>query len=250
MTSRVDRGFVLESFSHPVAIEGYSRAVAEIGLWESEKLFFRRHLPVEGLLLDLGCGAGRTTFALRGLGYGKIVGLDLTPVLVREAMGHAARSGVSIPFRVGDACCLPFPDRTFAGCLFSFNGLMGIPRRAERVRALAEVRRVLAPGGVFVFTTHDRDAAVEWRAEWEAERGRWREGRQDPRLHEFGDKVFEDAGREYFIHIPARKEVLEGLAEAGLEWIEDAWRPALAAEPEAVTRASVDCRFWAARRTA
>lgn len=245
--TKPDSRFVIESFTVPAVVGEYTRAVEEIGLWESEKIFFAR-LPREGRVLDLGCGAGRTTFALHRLGFSRIEGLDLTPALVEWAQAHARRSGLPIPFRVGDACALPYADGSFDGGLFSFNGLMAIPGRANRIRALSEMRRVLVPGGPFVFTTHDRDAAPEHAGKWREEAARWREGRQDPRLYEFGDMIVQEGARSYFLHIPDRREVLEDLAAAGLERVAEAWRPELAREPEAVTCISVDCRFWAARR--
>jgi methionine--tRNA ligase beta chain len=49
-----------------------------------------------------------------------------------------------------------------------------------------EALRILKPGGVFLFTTHDRDRAADYRSFWKAERKRWGEGRQKPGLIEFG----------------------------------------------------------------
>lgn len=245
---KVDRGFLLESFSHPAAVRTYSLAVAGIGLWRSERIFFGKHLPREGRILDLGCGAGRTTFGLHAMRYPHLLGVDLSPAMIREARSFAARRGLKIPFRVGDACRLPFQPGSFDACLFSFNGLMQIPRRSSRIRALREVRRVLVPGGRFVFTTHDRLREARWRPLWRKERARWKAGKQDLRLHEFGDGIFEDEGRLMFIHIPDRREILECLRAARLEWIEDQWRPDLARESKAVRQFSAECRFWAARK--
>src|SRR5258706_4969733 len=139
---KVDKQFALEAYSHRGAIQGYSRAVQRIGLWKCERTFFRRHLPVHGRILDLGCGAGRTTFGLHGDGYKNLVGADLSPGMIEQARLHAVQRGLRIPFRVGDACRLPFRARSFEGCLFSFNGMMTIPRVSLRITALPEVRRV------------------------------------------------------------------------------------------------------------
>lgn len=250
---KIHQGFVRDSFSHPAAIRLYAGAVGRIGLWKSERIFFRKHLPRPGRILDLGCGAGRTTLGLDALGYRDLLGVDLSPAMVREARSQAARAGRKIRFRVGDACRLPFESKSFEACLFSFNGLMQIPRRRARLRALREIRRILVPGGRLVFTTHDRIREARFRSYWREERARWAAGLQDPRLHEFGDGIFEDRrspqkSRLMFIHIPDRTEILEDLAAAGLERLEDAWRPDLARESEAVKEFSADCRFWAARR--
>ncbi|HZE99273.1 MAG TPA: class I SAM-dependent methyltransferase [Planctomycetota bacterium] len=241
---KIDPGFLLDAYSHPGAVRDYSRAVDRVGLWKSEAEFFGRHLLREGRLLDLGCGAGRTTFGLYRRGCRNIVGADLSPALIRLARDHAARRHLGLRFRVADACKLPFASGSFDGCLFSFNGLMTIPRRARRIAALREVRRVLAPGGRFVFTTHERGDDARWRKE----RVLWNAGRQDPRLHEFGDEVVEELGRPTFVHVPHRREILDCLDAARLEWLEDAY-PGLTRESKAVRDfVSFQCRFWAARR--
>lgn len=247
---KVDQHFALEAYSHPGAVRGYSQAVGRIGLWRREKAFFVRHLPRDGRLLDLGCGAGRTTFGLHAAGYRDIVGADLSPAMVRQARRNAARMGLSLRFRVGDACRLPFGSRSFEGCVFSFNGLMTIPRRSRRIAALRDIRRVLVPGGRFVFTTHERSGEAGSRSLWRAERARWKAGTQDPRLHEYGDEVIEELGRPTFIHVPDRREILECLRSADLERLEDERSP-LARESKAVRDfVGSDCRFWAAFRPA
>jgi SAM-dependent methyltransferase len=247
---KVDRAFLLASYSHPSAVRTYTRAVGRVGLWKSEGKFFRKHFRPEGRLLDLGCGAGRTTFGLHAAGYKNILGADLSQALIRQARLLASRRKLKIRFRVADACRLPYESKSFLGCLFSFNGLMTIPRRSQRIAALREIRRVLVPEGRFVFTTHERldDAAA--RAVWRKEQALWRTGRQDPQLHEFGDELHDELGRPAFIHVPDRREVLDCLKAAKLEWIEDEY-PDLARESKAVREfVSFKCRFWAASRPA
>jgi SAM-dependent methyltransferase len=245
---KVDKQFALEAYSHAEAVRGYSRAVARVGLWNCERSILRRHLPADGRILDLGCGAGRTTFGLYDEGYRNILGVDFSPGMIRQARVHAERRRRKIPFRVGDACGLPFRARSFEGCLFSFNGLMTIPRLSRRIAALREVRRVLVPGGRFVFTTHERVDRASPRSFWREQRARWAAGRQDPQLHEYGDELVEELGRPTFVHVPDRREVLDCLAAAKLEWVEDRC-PDLARESDAVKSfIGSKCRFWIARR--
>jgi ubiquinone/menaquinone biosynthesis C-methylase UbiE len=222
--------------------------VGQVGLWRCERSTFRRYLPEGGRILDLGCGAGRTTFGLYREGFRKIIGVDFSPGMIRHARLHSARRGERIVFRVGDACRLPFRARSFEGSLFSFNGLMTIPKLSLRITALREVRRVLVPGGRFVFTTHERFDKESPRGFWRAERVRWATGRQDPQLHEYGDELVLELGRPTFVHVPDRREVLECLRAAGLEWMEDR-SPNLGRESRAVqTFIGSRCRFWVARR--
>jgi SAM-dependent methyltransferase len=245
---KVDHAFLLESYAHPTAVRAYVRAVDRIGVWKSEKRFFGKHLRPEARLLDLGCGAGRTTFGLHAGGYTRLLGADLSPALIRQARLLASRRKLKLRFRVADACRLPFESKSFEGCLFSFNGLMTIPRRSRRIAALREIRRILVPGGRFVFTTHERLDEAAAHPVWRKERALWKAGLQDPHLHEFGDEVHDEMGRPSFIHVPDRREILECLQAAKLEWIEDEF-PDLAGESKAVRDfVSFKCRFWAARR--
>jgi len=245
---KVDQQFTLEAYSHAGAVRAYSRAVRRVGLWKSERTSFGRHLPRAGRILDLGCGAGRTTFGLHNAGYRKIVGLDLSGELIRQARKYARDCGLRIPFRSGDACNLPFGARSFEGALFSFNGLMTIPKLVRRVAALREVRRVLVPNGRFVFTTHERFDRPSARPFWRKQRALWAADRQDPQLHEYGDELHEELGRPTFVHVPDRREILHCLASAGLEWVEDAY-PDLSKESKAVREfMGSPCRFWVAQR--
>lgn len=97
-------------------------------------------------VLDVGCGTGRTTAPLADLGY-DVVGVDLMEPLVERA--REAHPG--IPFEVGDATDLSFPDESFEYVLFAGRGIDDIPTKAARMRALLEAWRVLEPGGVFAF---------------------------------------------------------------------------------------------------
>src|SRR5688572_21167551 len=113
LVMRVNRQFALEAYSHGEAVRGYSRAVGRVGLWKCERSIFRRHLPADGRILDLGCGAGRTTFGLYDEGYRNLLGVDFSPGMIRQARMHSERRRQRIRFRVGDACRLPFRARSF-----------------------------------------------------------------------------------------------------------------------------------------
>ena len=136
----------------------------------------------------------------------------------------------------------------FAAVLFLFNGLMQIPLRRNRRRALRQLAAVCRPGAPLLFTTHDRDHSPSERASWRLEALRWAEGKQDPRLREFGDRRFEDNCGDTFMHLPNRAEILADLAATGWTHMEDHLRRDLAKEPRPVRDFSDECRFWVARR--
>ena len=170
------------------------------------------------------------------------------PAAVAKARATARAPAVKSP-PPADSAHRSAPDTRFAGALFMFNGLMQIPGRAHRRSALRELHRVCAPGAPLLFTTHDRDASPTERAQWRLETLRWTRGDQDPRLLEFGDRYFEEAGvGRTFMHLPDRAEILADLAATG--WVHefDAMRSEVAREARAVLDFSDACRFWVARR--
>lgn len=115
--------------------------------------FFTPHLKAGMRLLDCGCGPGTITAGLarvvapeqaRGEARGEVVGLDreLSQLVVARRMASAA--DLAIRFQQGAVYDLPFAagsfDAVFSHALFE--------HLARPAKALAEIRRVLSPGGV------------------------------------------------------------------------------------------------------
>ncbi len=125
----------------------------DIGLWKSEEMLIRHYFPQGGKLLDLGCGAGRTSIPLAQMGF-EVVGIDISPSMLKVAMLQASQHNLKIDFQEMDAMSLKFADGTFDCALYSFNGLDHIPGYGGKLEALREVLRVLKPGALFVFSSH------------------------------------------------------------------------------------------------
>ncbi len=98
--------------------------------------------------LDVACGTGVVAITAARSGA-HVSGLDLTPELLERAKENAQIAGVTIDFREGDAEALPFADAAFDVVLSQF-GHMFAPRPEV---VLAEMLRVLKPGGTLAFTT-------------------------------------------------------------------------------------------------
>ncbi len=94
-------------------------------------------------VLDVACGTGDwTRCAAERVGMqGRVVGLDVSPEMLDVA--RQKNGAATIEWREGSADALPFPDAAFDVVCCQL-GLMFFP---DRVAALAEMRRVLAPGG-------------------------------------------------------------------------------------------------------
>jgi SAM-dependent methyltransferase len=247
---------VRADFNDLLAVVHYTRAAHELGLWKSERSLIERFFPDhQAPLLEAGCGAGRVTLGLWELGYRHLTAFDFAEELVDQAQSLAIeRHAEPITFLHADATdlaqCHVLRDLPFGGALFMFNGLMQIPGRENRRAALRELHRVCRPGAPLLFTTHDRDSSPTERVLWRLEAVRWERGEQDPRLVEFGDRYFEEAGTgRTFMHLPDRAEILADLAATGWTHEFDAMRTAIAKEPRAVRDFSDECRFWVARRS-
>lgn len=99
-------------------------------------------------VLDIGVGAGRTTWLVRLL-TDDYIAVDYSPGMVEAC--RAAYPGIDV--RQGDARDLSeFPSSRFKLVLFSYNGLDNLDR-AGRLSVYDEVRRVLRPDGIFAYST-------------------------------------------------------------------------------------------------
>lgn len=96
-------------------------------------------------LLDVACGTGivaREAAPLVG-SDGQVVALDMNPAMLAVARTLSAPSGAEIQWQEGNAMALPFSDCSF-DLVVCQHGLQFFP---DRVAALREMHRVLAPGG-------------------------------------------------------------------------------------------------------
>ncbi len=97
-----------------------------------------------GRYLDLGCSAGLYTRSLAlAPGVGDVVGIDISPPMLKEAARRAREVGARPSFARADAKNLPFEDASFSGavCGGSLNEF------GDPSRVLRETRRVLKAGG-------------------------------------------------------------------------------------------------------
>lgn len=127
-----------------------------MGLWPSEESLVLDWFPDDARVLDLGCGAGRTTVALAELGLPSF-GIDISKLMIEVACEQARQVGVDdrAEFAVMDCRDLAsIDDDSFDAALYSYNGLELVPGLAGKRRVLQEVHRVLRPGGRLIFCTH------------------------------------------------------------------------------------------------
>ena len=117
---------------------------------------FPRDRAAEFRLLDVGAGAGRHAALWAREGYAATA-VDVSPIAMSQVRKWARQERLAIAAEVAPADALVFADNSFDGVL-SF-GVLYYLRYARMRRAIAEIRRVLKPGGkAFVMVKSDADS--------------------------------------------------------------------------------------------
>lgn len=104
-----------------------------------------------GRVLELGCGGGRVTGYLAALG-GAVLGIDISAAMV----GYCRRTYPEATFEEQDLRDLSDHATGGYGTVVASYNVLDVLDDAERRHVLEEVRRVLAPGGLLVFSSHNR----------------------------------------------------------------------------------------------
>jgi SAM-dependent methyltransferase len=115
---------------------------------EREVSFLAEQLPPAAHVLDLACGTGRIAVPLAARGF-TVAGLDIS----QRALAVAREHGPGLDLRQGDMRELPWPDATFDAVVNLWTAFGYYETRDGDERALAEIARVLRPGGLFVIDT-------------------------------------------------------------------------------------------------
>jgi malonyl-CoA O-methyltransferase len=154
----------------------------EIGDRLMERLDYIRLQPRR--ILDLGAGTGMFTSALmKRYRKADVVALDIAkPMLhrVKQRAGWLRKPGCVC----ADSESLPFNDDSFD---FIFSNLM-LQWCTDLEATFKELRRVLSPGGLLMFTTFGPDTLMELRASWEAVDG-YTHVNSFIDLHDVGDSL-------------------------------------------------------------
>ena len=111
-------------------------------------------------VLDVGCGIGGAARALADQYGAQVLGIDLTPEFIAVAETLSRMTGVTgVTFSRGSALALPFEAERFDLAIMLHVGM----NIADKQRLLAEVARVLRPGGRFAIFDIMRVGAGTWR---------------------------------------------------------------------------------------
>ena len=181
--SLIDKRLARRAFEK--AADTYDEAAVlqnEIGDRLMERLDYIRLQPRR--ILDLGAGTGMFTSALmKRYRKADVVALDIAkPMLhcVKQRAGWLRKPGCVC----ADSESLPFNDDSFD---FIFSNLM-LQWCTDLEATFVELRRVLSPGGLLMFTTFGPDTLMELRASWEAVDG-YTHVNSFIDLHDVGDSL-------------------------------------------------------------
>lgn len=169
-------------------------------------------------VLDLACGAGRHTEALRRRGL-RALGVDLSLTLLTQ--------NPNLPRVMADMCCLPFTGTSFDWVLNFFTSFGYFETERENFRVLEEMVRVLKPGGRFLIDLFNRDKVLAGLVPRESRERhgdqvdieRWFDARTQ-RVNKRIRVVSQDREEATFlesVRAYSRDEVVIGLRWAGLE---------------------------------
>ena len=132
-----------------------------ISMRNRELLRYREQVvsAAAGRVLEVGIGSG-LNLAFYGVGVEQVIGLDRSPRLLAMARKAGRGAGVSIDLLEGTAEAIPLESRSVDSVVTTWT-MCSIP---DAARALAEMRRVLTPGGHLLFVEHGRapDRSVQW----------------------------------------------------------------------------------------
>lgn len=130
---------------------------AELTTWMSTAI------APDARVLDLACGTGDLAFAAaRRVTSGDVVGIDASAEMIAIARrrGEAEAPHANVRFSVGDISALDHADAS-ADAIIAGYALRNVP---DHGRAIAEIARVLKPGGVLATLDFYRPEAGAWRA--------------------------------------------------------------------------------------
>lgn len=118
-----------------------------------------RMAPASGdAILEVGCGPGADLIALADIvgPSGRLVGIDVSEVMIAEARRRAGERALPVTFEVGEVQALPYPDDTFDAC----RAARLLEHLPTADRALSEMARVTRPGGRVLVFDFDWDTLI------------------------------------------------------------------------------------------
>ncbi|HWF73964.1 MAG TPA: class I SAM-dependent methyltransferase [Solirubrobacteraceae bacterium] len=126
-------------------------AYAHRRLHPVEVLLLERYRDaLSGRVLEVGCGAGRVLGYLVELG-GEVHGIDISPAMVAHCQAAYPQAAV----RVGDLAAISASTEGKFDAVLGVDSVLDVFDDGERRRVLSDLRALLAPGGLLIFSSHN-----------------------------------------------------------------------------------------------
>ena len=138
----------------------YWAEIADARPLHKEVRLIQSSLRKRGLVLDLCCGTGRHTIALRQRGF-ETIGLDISPNLLKIAKRRMIENQVNTYLVRGDMRHLPFKPEIFMAVLNMFTSFGYLPSKKDDCKSLTEVSRVLKDNGSFIVDIINREHLID-----------------------------------------------------------------------------------------
>jgi ubiquinone/menaquinone biosynthesis C-methylase UbiE len=156
-TARIQRRFMVPEMEGPMA-RWYARlrgSGSQLEEYRQQAARLTDGLPAGAAVLEVAPGPGYLAIEIARRGHFQVAGLDISRTFVQIASDNARQAGVSVDFRRGDAADLPFAADAFdlIVCQAAFKNFR------QPGRALAEMYRVLRPGGIAEILDMCREAS-------------------------------------------------------------------------------------------
>lgn len=120
---------------------------------------FSRYVEKDALVVDIGCGYGRTLNELHQQGYGRLMGFDFSAEMIKRGK----RLFPDLDLRVKEDETIALPDNS-ADAVILFAVLTCIVKNVDQKQLISEIHRVLKPGGIiyindFLLNTDERNTS-------------------------------------------------------------------------------------------
>jgi SAM-dependent methyltransferase len=142
---------VLSGYMKSSVVDRYTKSIS---LWPEEEYIFEKYFKAVGSVLDIGCGAGRTSFYVASLDN-TVTAIDISPKLIDAALDRQKKEKSTVTFKVEDVCVMQYAEGKFDGVFFSYNGIESVPRLGGKTALLKNIHAVLTSDGYFFFTAHN-----------------------------------------------------------------------------------------------
>ena len=145
---KIENNFVIERYKNKKRIDSYISKTKK-GLNKEEEIIIKKYLTPKQKILVVGCGTGREIYGLKKIGFKNIIGIDISPDMIKEAKKLVPKTKLFVcdinQFR---------SNQKFDAIIYFNNILEQIPSINKKKNAINKTKELLNPKGLIFLTTH------------------------------------------------------------------------------------------------